>query len=506
MNLKSLCYIFLIGVSIIGCSPAQNRDSTDFKLTILQMNDVYEISASADGKGGLAAVGGLIDSIRKEEKFVLVFHAGDFLNPSLIGNLRDSGGEKIAGKQMVEAMNILDLDAVAFGNHEFDLGEEVLLKRLDEMAFSMISGNVNHKVGDNIEPFSLKNQSVPKTLIWKFPYLEDSLTVGLGSVTLPYSQKEWVFYDDVMKSASLSNVALQEKCDLVLFLTHLNRDEDQQLAASLNNVPLIMGGHDHYHFIDTVGSSYIAKADANAKTIWRHDLVYRSSSQKWTVSSTLINIDERIRPNETLVDLVNRWEEFARENTAAEGFNANRVVAEFIDVMDATETVIRSEQTKVGEWICDALKWSQTNSDVVLFNSGSVRYDDLLPNKITEADILKMLPFGGGVVTAEINGKELREILEIGLFENVGTGGYFQASEVSKVNGNWFIGNNPIQDDSVYNMVSTSYLSMGKEKGLSKLGNYTWYAPSKVQEEGLENDIRKILIAYSQSGVFNSRN
>lgn len=135
MNLKSLCYIFLIGVSIIGCSPAQNRDSTDFKLTILQMNDVYEISASADGKGGLAAVGGLIDSIRKEEKFVLVFHAGDFLNPSLIGNLRDSGGEKIAGKQMVEAMNLLDLDAVAFGNHEFDLGEEVLLKRLDEMAF-----------------------------------------------------------------------------------------------------------------------------------------------------------------------------------------------------------------------------------------------------------------------------------------------------------------------------------------------------------------------------------
>ena len=66
--------------------------------------------------------------------------AGDFLNPSLIGTIKVDG-ERVRGKQMIEVLNAMNIDLVAFGNHEFDIPKKDLQNRINESSFPWISSN-----------------------------------------------------------------------------------------------------------------------------------------------------------------------------------------------------------------------------------------------------------------------------------------------------------------------------------------------------------------------------
>ena len=112
---KSILF-FLSTLVVLSCS----SDDGKISFTLLQLNDVYEISSIQGGKfGGMARVKTIHKELLKENKNTLLVMAGDFLNPSLIGTMKYNG-ERIRGKQMVEVMNAMNFDVAAFGNHEFD--------------------------------------------------------------------------------------------------------------------------------------------------------------------------------------------------------------------------------------------------------------------------------------------------------------------------------------------------------------------------------------------------
>ena len=62
-------------------------------------------------------------------------------------------GEKIRGKQMIEVMNAMNFDVVAFGNHEFDIPKKDLQNRINESSFPWISSNVFNRTKESIKPF-----------------------------------------------------------------------------------------------------------------------------------------------------------------------------------------------------------------------------------------------------------------------------------------------------------------------------------------------------------------
>ena len=53
-------------------------------------------------------------------------------------------------------------------------------------------------------------------------------------------------------------------------ITHLNLDQDIALAEEVEGVALYTGGHEHSKLSRYVNSTVIAKADANAKTVYIH--------------------------------------------------------------------------------------------------------------------------------------------------------------------------------------------------------------------------------------------
>jgi 2',3'-cyclic-nucleotide 2'-phosphodiesterase (5'-nucleotidase family) len=106
--------------------------------TFLQINDVYEIDAVAGGTaGGLDRIAALRRMLAEKPEAgpVVAALAGDFLNPSGLGMLKENG-RSWAGRQMVAALKAAGLDLAIFGNHEFDLSLADLQARLDESGTS----------------------------------------------------------------------------------------------------------------------------------------------------------------------------------------------------------------------------------------------------------------------------------------------------------------------------------------------------------------------------------
>ena len=137
MRFRSLLWLFSLLLLTSACNTTQtglvDPKAFNIEFTILQINDVYEISPLEGGKaGGLARVATVKKELLKENPNTIAAIAGDFLSPSLIGTLKQDNGEKIAGLQMVETLNAMGLDYATFGNHEFDLSDlDLLQKRIN---------------------------------------------------------------------------------------------------------------------------------------------------------------------------------------------------------------------------------------------------------------------------------------------------------------------------------------------------------------------------------------
>ncbi len=139
------------------------------KVTLLQVNDVYQFAPVDQGTtGGLARVLTLTKSIREQNPNTLFLMAGDTISPSV---------ESITykGAQMIDAWNAAGLDYATFGNHEFDFGPDVLRDRIKESKFGWIAANViDIKTG---KPFG----DVPPYVIREF----NGVKVGLFGLVLP---------------------------------------------------------------------------------------------------------------------------------------------------------------------------------------------------------------------------------------------------------------------------------------------------------------------------------
>ena len=83
--MKQFTPILLFFLLLLSCS----SDDGKISFTLLQLNDVYEISSIQGGKfGGMARVETLHQDLLAENKNTLLVMAVDFLNPSLIGTMK----------------------------------------------------------------------------------------------------------------------------------------------------------------------------------------------------------------------------------------------------------------------------------------------------------------------------------------------------------------------------------------------------------------------------------
>ncbi len=488
-------------------SRAENAAENDgiIEVVFLQMNDVYEIAPLQGGKvGGLARVATLYQRLKAENPNTLFVLSGDFLSPSLLGTLKHQG-QRIKGKQMIEALNVAGVQVVTFGNHEFDLKEHELQARINESGFMWVSSNVRHMVGGKPEPFYKETadgqrRQLPAAFVWEVKDADGTAAnIGLFGVTLGSNPKDWVYYQDPFQAAQQAAAQLGQVANVVVGLTHLEMVQDLKLAGMLPEVPLLMGGHDHDNMIDSVGQVVVAKADANAKTVYVHHMRIDTHSGEVSLSSELIPITPDLPEEPAVKAVVDRWMALQDEIIGQVIDDPYAVVYHASEPLDGRESSIRNGQTNLGGLITAAMAASARKPVAgAIMNSGGVRIDDQLSGDILAIDWFRTLPFGGEVWEIDIRGSLLRKVLDIGL-ENKGTGGYLQWYDIAPGPGGWLVQGQPLEDEQVYHIAVNDFLLSGYETGLD------FFTPQhadilKVDKPAdasdVRYDIRKVVIEY----------
>src|SRR5687767_15997127 len=118
LHLRRTALALILFLTAIFSITAQEKQC-NVKVTLLQVNDVYQFAPVDQGTtGGLARVLTLTKSIREHNPNTLFLMARDTISPSV---------ESITykGAQMIDAWNAAGLDYATFGNHEFDFGPTV---------------------------------------------------------------------------------------------------------------------------------------------------------------------------------------------------------------------------------------------------------------------------------------------------------------------------------------------------------------------------------------------
>lgn len=193
---------------------------------------------------------------------------------------------------MVDVMNLVGFDLVTFGNHEFDIDEASLQKRINESSFEWVSSNVQQVVNETKQPFYKEvnghKTAIPEIRILPFSNKNGAvLKIGIVAPCLPANKVNFVNYKDVFQSVSMALTSLSNTTDLQIALSHLNMEDDIKMAKLNPALDLIMGGHEHENMKHQIGPTVLTKADANAKSVYVHRISYNVTSKKSSIILSL---------------------------------------------------------------------------------------------------------------------------------------------------------------------------------------------------------------------------
>ena len=509
---RILHFSIILLAAISSCSPAINttasKDDGHISINFIQINDVYEIAPLAGGtEGGLAKVATIKKIYLEKNPNTFLVMAGDFLSPSVYNSLKFEG-KSIRGRQMIEAMNAAGMDIAIFGNHEFDIKEAELQERINESNFQWVASNTFHKQNGSTVPFA--KTTATATTPFPVTYIKTvtdadgtSVKIGFIGLTIPFNKANYVSYADALVSAKELYNKLKDSVDAVIAITHQSMEEDEKLAREIPGLAMILGGHEHDQHFVKIGNVPITKAMANARSAYVIKLIINKETHSIKVRSRLEHIDESIVLDSATDAVVQRWGKIAESNYASLGFDAKKEVFNSGEPLDGRETTIRTGTTTLTKLIVSAMIYAAPKADVAILNAGSIRVDDILQMPVTQYDIIRSLPFGGGIREVDMRGSLLVKILEAGI-KNKGTGGYLHYNEDISFDADsskWRLKDAFIEPWKIYRVALSDFLLTGGESNLgfltAKNADIVKVYDAETSPADPRSDIRKAVIQFA---------
>jgi|SRR5574344_48083 5'-nucleotidase len=209
-------------------------------LVILHTNDTHsqilpETTGYGKGLGGYERREKYINSVRASHKNVLLLDAGDFSQGTPFFNI-------YKGDLEISLMNTLKYDVACIGNHEFDNGQDELARRINNASFKVVCANYNFSgtpLNNIIKPYTIVNKAGKKIGII-------GLITNLKRLVSPKSLINMNYSNPIHVADSIGKKLVEEeRCDLVIALTHLGYSSDTTLAKTSKYIDIIIGGHSH---------------------------------------------------------------------------------------------------------------------------------------------------------------------------------------------------------------------------------------------------------------------
>jgi 5'-nucleotidase len=476
----SLLLTLLAVVSASGQGNVERR----VRVTLLQLNDVYQISAVDKGtRGGLARVATLRKQIMEQSPNTLFLLAGDTIAPSVASNI-------FKGQQMIAVWNMIGLDFAVFGNHEFDFGPEVLRQRIKESRFTWVATNViDKKTG---QPFA----DTPPYVIREIGGAKIGFFGLLTPDTAQFSSvgPEVTFLDPCETAKKIVPLMRAKGAQVVVAITHLAMREDKQVARCAP-IDVIIGGHEHEMLESLSGHTPIFKWGSDARDLGRIDLNIKLptgelESIDWAAIPVTSNVAEEPQSAALIAD-------YEKKVSA----DVDKPIGTTSVALDARGEMNRSRETNLGSYIADAYRKAM-NADAALFNGGSIRAGRIFsPGELTKRDVMAILPYENPIVKIEVTGATLRAALEHGVSrsaEEKEPGRFPQVSGIrfafdarrpagSRIV-NVEVGGQPLDDKKTYTLATNTFLV---EKGGD---GYTMFSGAKYLVDAKNGPVEPVVL------------
>ena len=375
-------------------------------LVIMHTNDTHGYDQRADGVNGMATVAALRKDFEAQGKQVLLLDAGDAIQDNNLVNLNK-------GKTAIDFMNAAGYDAMALGNHEFDYGADVTQQRIKQAHFPVMSANII--VDATGKPFTPKTHAILK---------KGNLNIGVFGLTTPStvttsnpkSTRGLTFLakDNMYTAAQKEVNALKDAdCDLVIAIGHLGSapdaagDRSDDVLNHVQGIDIFIDGHDHVVKDRTVNGTLLAETGAHLANIG----VIQQVDGKW--KEDLYPYGRYNKEDPKVKAIVDKAQARITKKLAS-------VVGTTAMTLDGTRAPgVRTEETNLGDFLADAFLWQVRQATVLqhvrvdgaIMNGGSIRAS-INKGKITENDLLLVMPYHNYLQYVTMKGSTLLEILE----------------------------------------------------------------------------------------------
>ena len=231
------------GLAAAVVMPPRPAWAESAKVTFILTNDIYQMGDTlmADGqrRGGFARLAAVVKAERAKGGHVVFAHGGDTLSPSLMSGV-DQGAHIIA------LTNMLKPDIFVPGNHEFDFGKAVFLKRMAEAKFPVFAANMPGPDGRPLP--GIKDRDIVT-----FDGVRIGLTGAAHDGTPRMSNSEDLkFLPTVATMKAQAEALRRDGVDLVVVVMHADRKQGVDLVET-HAADLILTGHNHDLFIQFDG-------------------------------------------------------------------------------------------------------------------------------------------------------------------------------------------------------------------------------------------------------------
>ncbi len=464
------------------------------QLTILHMNDTHGHAWAFNewhnpGIGGFAAIASLVNQIRqevqKEGGDVLLLHAGDV-------NTGVPESDLLKAVPDITAMNMMGVDAMTLGNHEFDKPRDVLEMQMKLAEFPMLAANIltkpiwykeyTVKKGDtlwsiwktmgkgmswqkfveNFKKFNKTNElmvkagftyKIPvyrgKNLIAKPYVIKDfgNLRVAIIGLTTEETKVLEPLYIEDLDIVDAAKIAqryingLKNKVDVIILLTHLGWGEPKgnyntsfSLARKIHcNKVVIVDGHSHDLGMKKINGITIVEAGYYTKWLGRLDLDVENG--KVTVKGWKAYPINLKKYNKATKEYSYVWKEIKPDPMIEKALAGFKVLGgkELDKVVGITKIFLDGEREHIRS---RSTNLGNLVADAirwkakadVALTNGGGIRASLKPGPITMRDILTVHPFGNTIYVMKLKGDQIMKILEYTATIQPGKGAWPQIS------------------------------------------------------------------------------
>jgi len=409
----SCLLLCLVPALFLPAAAADNEDTVP--LTIIHTNDFHgyllpyedrKLAPPPGRVGGAAYITTIIKRLKaKNPNRTLVLDAGDIAQGTPLSN-------EFRGIPVVEYMNAIPFDATTLGNHEFDWGQKTLAKMRKTMRFPCICANVVNSI----------TGATPSFVVPYRIFNLDGVKVGIIGVTTPTIPS--ISYPENIKNLTFLEPGevvekyvriLQERgVSIIGVLSHLGVEDDKKLAARVPGITFITGGHSHTVLKEglRVGDTIITQAGAYGMYVGTLSMTVNRKTGKAILASekdllipVIAHGEGSVPPDPEVEALVNRY-------------NAQiRSIME--EVLGTAETDIPKislpgrGDTPLGNLVTDLLQ-EDTGTEIFIHNTGGIR-SPIGKGPITKEAVYRVLPFDDYIITANLTGEQVREVLTHGI-------------------------------------------------------------------------------------------